>query len=99
MLGNRLEIKAIAAKLDIKLKHIRVIDPLKSEEREDFKSKLKSIYRFQNKGDIDLEATLDKNAYFAALMLASSQADAIVSGANSQASSALRPLLQIILSK
>ena len=96
LLGNRLEIKAIAAKLDIKLKHIRVIDPLKSEEREDFKSKLKSIYRFQNKGDIDLEATLDKNAYFAALMLASSQADAIVSGANSQASSALRPLLQII---
>jgi phosphate acetyltransferase len=96
LLGNRLEIKALANKLDIKLDHIRIIDPLKSEERPRFKQFLHSIYRFKDKGEIDLERLLDKNTYFAALMLATSQTDAMVSGANSQASSSLRPLLQII---
>ena len=96
LLGNRIEIKELANKLDIKLDHIRIIDPLKSEERPRFKQFLQSIYRFKDKGEIDLEALLNKNTYFAALMLATSQTDAMVAGANSQASSSLRPLLQII---
>ena len=96
LLGNRIEIKELANKLDIKLDHIRIIDPLKFEERPRFKQFLQSIYRFKDKGEIDLEELLNKNIYFAALMLATSQTDAMVAGANSQASSSLRPLLQII---
>ena len=53
LLGNRIEIKELANKLDIKLDHIRIIDPLKSEERPRFKQSLQSIYRFKDKGEID----------------------------------------------
>ncbi len=96
LLGNRQEIKTKARQLDIKLEHIRIIDPKNSEEKDGLKKYLKSIYRFKNIGDINLDALIVKNEYFAALMLANSQCDAIVSGGNSQASSGLRPLLQII---
>ncbi len=96
LLGDRLEIKKIAEQLDIKLDHIRIINPLTSEERPHFKELLRAIERFQDESDEVLESLLNKSSFFATLMLAESQADAIVSGANSQASSSLKPLLQII---
>lgn len=96
ILGDRLEIKRIAEQLDIKLEHMRIINPLNSEERPRFKEILRSMERFKDETDASLESLLNKSSFFATLMLAESQADAIVSGANSQASSALKPLLQII---
>ena len=96
LLGNRLEIKTIATRLDIKLDNIRVINHLESEDRAQFKQILKSIKRFESHSEKDLESVLNNASYFASLMLASSQADALVAGANSHAESALRPLLQII---
>lgn len=96
LIGNRLAIKNTADRLDIKLDNIRVIDHLKSEEKTLFKMTLKSIERFHSYTDKELDVLLNNASYFAAIMLFNGQADAIVSGANSQAASSLKPLLQII---
>jgi phosphate acetyltransferase len=96
LLGNRTQIKANADKLDISLKHIRIIEPRRSDEWDSLVAKFKGLDRFKNLTDKEAEAYLDNTNYFATLMVATAQADAIVGGATSSASSALRPLLQII---
>tara|TARA_B100000989_G_scaffold137857_1_gene102448 strand:- start:568 stop:1638 length:1071 start_codon:yes stop_codon:yes gene_type:complete len=96
LLGDRAKIKANAEKLDINLEHIRIIEPRRSDEWGSFVKKFQGLRRFKNLKDKDIEQYLDDTNYFATMMLATSQADAIVSGATSSASSALRPLLQIV---
>ena len=96
LLGDRAKIKANAEKLDINLEHIRIIEPRRSDEWENFVKKFQGLRRFKNLKDKYIEQYLDDTNYFATMMLATSQADAIVSGATSSASSALRPLLQIV---
>jgi len=96
LLGDRATIKANAEKLDISLDHIRIIEPRRSDEWDSFVIKFQGLRRFKNLKEKDAEAYLENTNYFATMMLATSQADAIVSGATSSASSAIRPLLQII---
>ncbi|MFO8026306.1 MAG: phosphate acyltransferase [Opitutales bacterium] len=96
LLGDRATIKSHAEQLDISLERIRIIEPRRSDEWDGFITKFKGLQRFKNLKDKDAEAYLGNTNYFATMMLALSQADAIVSGATSSASSALRPLLQII---
>ena len=96
LIGDRAIIKANAEKLDIKLERIRIIEPRRSDEWGNFVKKFQGLRRFKNLKDKDIEQYLDNTNYFATMMLATSQADAIVSGATSSASSALRPLLQIV---
>ena len=74
LLGNRLDIKNTADRLDIKLDSIRVIDHLKSEERALFKETLRSKERFQSHTDKELNNLLNNASYFATLM-ANSQTD------------------------
>lgn len=96
LLGDRAEIKATAQKLNIRLDGIRIIEPERSEDVELFLPMIKELPRF-SEFDVDhnREILLQKN-YFATLMLATGHADALVSGATSSASSALRPLFQIL---
>lgn len=96
LIGSRTEIKTNAEQLNISLDRIRVIEPRRSSEWPVFQKKFEGLRRFKNLNKQDIEAYLGNNNYFATMMLATSQADAIVSGATSTASSALRPLLQII---
>jgi phosphate acetyltransferase len=96
LLGNRTQIKANAEKLNISLERIRIIEPRRSDEWENFNKQFQGLRRFKNLKDKESEQYLEDTNYFATLMLATSQADAIVSGATSTASSALRPLLQIV---
>ena len=98
LLGDRAHIKNTAARLDINLEGMRVIDPAHSEDIEPFAAQFADM----RKGK-DLTLTLDgaraamrDSSYFAAMMLANSQADCLVGGATRSASSALRPLFQII---
>ncbi|HEY0967312.1 MAG TPA: phosphate acyltransferase [Opitutaceae bacterium] len=96
LLGDRAEIKAAALRLDINLQGMRLIDPSRSEDREHFATRLVEIRR--EKGltlDEARVAVRDSNT-FATLMLEAAQADALVAGATVSASSALRPLFQII---
>ncbi len=96
LLGDRQKIKDNAAQLDIKLDHIRIIEPERSEEVELFVKKFQGLRRFAGLNDREVRDYVINNNYFAALMLATGQASAIVSGATVTASSALRPLIQIV---
>ncbi len=96
LVGDRALIKENAERLDISLEHIRLADPRRSDEFDLMVRQLRALPRFS---ELDADATrrLAEDAnYHATLMLAAGQADAIVAGATVTASSALRPLLQII---
>jgi phosphate acetyltransferase len=96
LLGSRPAIKAAAAKLDLKLDGIRVIEPERSEEFENFVASFERLRQSKGLKPAEArEAMRDKN-YFATMMLATGQADALVSGATVTASSGLRPIFQII---
>ena len=96
LIGDRATIKGNAEKLNISLDHIRIIDPRRSDEFDNFVSKIQGLRRFRGLAGKEAAEYVENTNYFATLMLATAQADAIVSGATSNASSALRPLLQII---
>lgn len=96
LLGDRTEIKSHAERLDISLEGVRIIDPERSDDLDDFVTRFQGVKRFAGMKETECRtAVLDKN-YFATLMLATGQADALVSGATVTASSALRPLFQLI---
>lgn len=96
LLGERAKIKSNADRLDISLDRIRIIEPGQSDDLEDFIQKFQGLRRFRNLKEREIEEYLQNTSYFATMMLATARADALVSGATSTASSALRPLLQII---
>ena len=96
LLGDRAKIKSHAEQLNISLEHIRIIEPRRSDEWDGFVAKFKGLQRFKNLKDKEAADYLENTNYFATMMLAMSQVDAIVSGATSSTSSALRPLFQII---
>jgi phosphate acetyltransferase len=96
LLGDRRHIKSMAHRLDIDLGGMRMLEPERSEELEPFAAAFVALR--QDKG-VTLEQAREamrSTSYFATMMLAAGQADAIVSGATASASSALRPLFQII---
>ncbi|MEM9160394.1 MAG: phosphate acyltransferase [Verrucomicrobiota bacterium] len=96
LIGDRAVIKQKAAKLDLATKGMRIIEPSRSADLKYFVEDLKKMPRFADLSDSEAkELTLEPN-YFATLMLHRNQAEAIVSGATAKASSALRPLFQII---
>lgn len=96
LLGDRSVIKERAMKLNINLDHIRLIEPERTDELELYVERLSAISHFSDLSRAQLrDIALDKNAY-AALMVANGQADGLVSGATTTASSALRPMLRII---
>lgn len=96
LLGDRAAIKATAARLDLNLQGMRLIEPERSEELDNFARQLEELRRDKGMTLTEARDLVRQNNYFATMMLANSQADAIVSGATVTASSALRPLFQII---
>ncbi|HEX2099249.1 MAG TPA: phosphate acyltransferase [Candidatus Synoicihabitans sp.] len=96
LLGDRGDIKAHAARLDINLEGMRLIDPERSEDVETFSNQLFELRRNRGLSAAAARAALADNSTFAAMMLWSGQADALIGGATQTASSALRPIFQII---
>jgi phosphate acetyltransferase len=96
LLGDRAAIKATAMRLDINLQGMRLIEPERSEDLERFANQLAELRREKGLTLEAARAAVLQNSYFATMMLANSQADAVVAGATGTASSALRPLFQII---
>ncbi|MEX0326026.1 MAG: phosphate acyltransferase [Puniceicoccaceae bacterium] len=95
LLGDRAKIKARAARLDIKLDGIRIIEPGRSDDTELF------LPMLDNSSHADLspeekKALLLDQHNFAALMLVSGRADALVDGATVTTSSGLRSLFRIV---
>ncbi len=96
LLGDRRHIKAMAQRLDVSLEGCRLIEPDRSEDLEGFAVELERLRAGKGLKREEARALMRDNAYFATMMLAQGQADALISGATATASSALRPLFQII---
>ena len=96
LLGDRTAIKDAAAKLDINLQGMRIIEPERSEDFETFVTHLEQIRRIKGLKLTEARDAVKNVNYFATLMLVTGQADALISGATSSASSALRPIFQIV---
>ena len=96
LLGERSAIKASAARLDLNLQGMRIINPALSEDFELFADQLYQLRRDRGLTREEARVGVQDTNYYATLMLANSQADAMVGGATRTASSALRPLFQVI---
>ncbi len=96
LLGNRASIKATASRLDLNLQGMRIIDPEQSEDFDPFARQLAELRQAKGMTIDKARETLRDTSYYGAMMLAGGQADGLVGGATRTASSALRPLFQII---
>lgn len=96
LLGNRTAIKRLAERLNVNLQGIRLLDPSRSDDLEPFAVQLQALRA--DKGTTLEEARLAvrEHSTFATMMLLNNQVEAMIGGATQSASSALRPLLQII---
>ncbi len=96
LLGDRTEMKRLAARLDINVEGMRLLDPSRAD---DFESFVQDLHQLRAAKGLTLTAAhgaLRDNSTYATMMLRHAQADALVGGATNTASSALRPLFQII---
>jgi phosphate acetyltransferase len=96
LLGDRAQIKEIAADLGVALDGIRIVNPAESEDLENFTRRFAAIRRFKGMQPPEAREALLQPNFFGAMMLAMHQADGLVSGSGHTASSALRPLFQIV---
>jgi phosphate acetyltransferase len=96
LLGDRSEIKDRAMALNINLDGIRIIEPARSSDFPAFVERLRAMERFRKLSREEAEEKVSEAAYFACLMVLNGNASGIVSGATLSASSALRPILQLL---
>jgi phosphate acetyltransferase len=96
LVGDRSRIKINAARLNIKLDGIRIVEPERSEELPGYITKFRGHQRFSGLDEQEAIDYLRNPNYFAAMMVATGGADAIVAGATSGPASGLRPILQIL---
>ena len=96
LLGDAARIQVIATDLKISLEGIRIIDPARSEELENFVRRFISLRREKGVKAADARDALVQPNHFGAMMLAMRQADGLVSGASHTTGSVLRPLFQIV---
>lgn len=96
LLGDRAAIKQAATRLDINLQGIRVIEPERSADLDIFAEQFLQLRRDKGVTSEQARAILKDTGYFGTMMLHNAQADALVGGATVTASSALRPLFQIV---
>ncbi len=95
LLGDRQRIKVNAARLNIRLDDIRIIEPSRSDELASYVAKLESIQRYgQTNVQGNPQDLAQQPNYFACLMVATGAADALISGATTHAASGLRAILQ-----
>ncbi len=96
VLGVPAKVRAVAQGLDISLEGIRIINPADSEDLGSFAARFHALRRDKGiRANEAREAMLQPN-YYGTMMLATHQADGVISGASHIISSLLRPLFQII---
>lgn len=96
LVGDRTRIKENATRLDISLDGIRIVEPARSDDYDEFVRNFENLRRYKGIKAEEAAAAVKNSNYFAVMLLATNRVDAIVSGATTTASSALRPLFQII---
>ncbi len=96
LLGDRTAIKRKAEKLGVATKGMRLLEPERSSDLDLICQELKAIPKFETLSDQEIQAKAIEPGVFATLLLKRNQADALISGATTKASNALRNLFQII---
>jgi phosphate acetyltransferase len=96
VLGRKDEIEKVATEEKINLDHIGVVDPRTSSELPAFISRLDKLKRYRDLGTKQAGEILANPNYFGAMMVQYGQVDGLVTGAGETASSALRPLIQLV---
>jgi phosphate acetyltransferase len=96
LLGEPARIKAVADDLKISLEGIRLINPEKSEDFENFAMRLYKVRREKGLRKTEAREAMLQPNFYGAMMLAMHQADGLISGASHITGSVLRPLFQIV---
>jgi phosphate acetyltransferase len=96
LLGERPKVKEVAARLNISLDGIRVINPPESDDFDAFVRRFLLLRRGRGVQERDAREVMAKPNYYGAMMVAMHQADGLVSGTNEVTGSVLRPLFQVI---
>ena len=96
LLGNEDEIKAVAAKFNVDLTGVGIIDPVKHP---DFDTYVERFYEMRKAKGVDMEKAnkmMHDPLFFACMMIKDGKADGMVAGAINTTGNTLRPGLQII---
>ena len=96
LLGDAEKITDVAKHLNVPLEGIRIINPAKSEDLENFAKRFHSLRREKGLRATEAREAILQPNYYGAMMLAMHQADGLISGASHNTGSVLRPLFQII---
>src|SRR5271154_1852199 len=96
LLGEKNKIKEAADKLNVPLEGIRVINPVQSEDTENFATRFYKLRREKGLRQTEAREAIIQPNFYGAMMLAMHQADGLISGASHITGSVLRPLFQII---
>jgi phosphate acetyltransferase len=96
LLGNRTQIEALAAELNLPLDGIRLINPEESPDLDGFARTFRLLRRPREMKSMEAREALLNPNYFGAMMVAMHQADGLVTGTNLATTLVLRPLLQTI---
>ena len=96
VLGEQEKVKEVAESLNVSLEGIRVINPARSEDPENFAKRFHALRREKGLRATEAREAMLQPNYYGTMMLAMHQADGVISGASHITSSLLRPLFQII---
>ncbi len=96
LIGRKAKIKAMAKSLNISLKGIDIVDPVKCKHQDEF---IEEFYQMRKRKGVTRSGAkrfMERRYSFAAMMLHKGLADAMISGITQQYPDALRPVLQVI---
>ncbi|MBR3382058.1 MAG: phosphate acetyltransferase [Clostridia bacterium] len=96
LMGNEDEIRAVAAKFNVDLTGVGIVDPVKSP---DFDTYVERFYEMRKAKGVDMEKAnkmMHDPLFFACMMIKDGKADGMVAGAINTTGNTLRPGLQII---
>lgn len=96
LLGPRAEIRALAARLDVSLEFIRVLDPVESSDFSFFCERYRRVEKARHRKVEDPAEVMAKPAYYAAMMVQYGYADGIVGGNEGFPAAYFRALLHLI---
>lgn len=96
LLGYRAEIEVAAAKAEVNLEGIEIIDPKASPKREKYSETLYELRRHKGLTLEKARELMGEPLYYAAMMVKEGDADGYVAGAANTTADVFRPALQII---
>jgi len=99
LLGEEAKIREIAEQEQVKLPDVQIINPAKSELKEDF---AEEFYELRKHKGISRDDALDKIVdplYFGVMLVHTEKADGMVAGSINATGDVLRPALQIVKTK